>query len=80
MATLALVTAVIAAPLAGQKPQEVALLRGQIGVEPEPGSLLATPAGLTVDRLPLAAARNRSPRMLLPSIVVSPRVTVTTAS
>lgn len=42
--------------LAAQESRQVALLRGQIGVDPEPGSLLAAPARLAVSRLPLADA------------------------
>ena len=42
--------------LAAQDTRRVALLRGLTGVEPEPGSLLATPARLTVVRLPLVDA------------------------
>ncbi|MDE2793759.1 MAG: TonB-dependent receptor [Gemmatimonadota bacterium] len=72
LAALALVTSVIAAPLAAQKPQEVALLRGQTGVEPEPGSLLATPAGLTVGQLPLAAALTRLSERSRVQIAFSP--------
>ena len=44
------------AALAAQEPRQVALLRGQIGVDPEPGSLLAAPARLEVSRLLLADA------------------------
>ena len=47
------------AALAAQEPRQVALLRGQIGVDPEPGSLLATPARLTAKRLLLTDALNR---------------------
>ena len=50
------VTSLFTATLAAQDAQSVALLRGQTGVEPEPGSLLATPARLTVEQLPLADA------------------------
>ena len=45
--------------LAAQDPEPIALLRGRIGIEPEPGSLLATPARLEVVRLPLADALAR---------------------
>ena len=55
-AALALVTCLFTATLAAQDARNVALLRGQTGVEPEPGSLLATPARLTVEQLPLADA------------------------
>ena len=47
------------ATLAAQDPRQIALLRGQTGVKPEPGSLLATPARLTIVRLPLADALAR---------------------
>ena len=53
------VTSLFTATLAAQDAQSVALLRGQTGVEPEPGSLLATPARLTVEQLPLADALAR---------------------
>ena len=56
VAALALVISLFTATLAAQDPQEVALLRGQTGVDPEPGSLLATPARLTVKQLSLADA------------------------
>ena len=55
-AVLALVTSLFTATLAAQDAQNIALLRGQTGVEPEPGTLLATPARLTVEQLPLADA------------------------
>ncbi len=70
---LALVALVVAAPLAAQESQAVALLRGQTGVDPEPGSLLATPAGLTVDdQLPLAAALTRLSERSRVQIAFSP--------
>ncbi len=47
------------AALAAQEPRQLALLRGQIGVDPDPGSLLAAPARLVVSRLPLADALAR---------------------
>ena len=47
------------ATLAAQEPRQIALLRGQIGVDPAPGSLLATPARLAVSGLPLADALSR---------------------
>ena len=50
------VTCLFTATLAAQDARNVALLRGQTGVEPEPGSLLATPAHLTIEQLPLADA------------------------
>ena len=60
----ALSAAVLAAPLfvaalAAQDALEIALLRGRTGVEPEPGSLLATPARFSVAELPLADALAR---------------------
>ncbi len=45
--------------LAAQETRQLALLRGQVGVDPEPGSLLAAPARLAVSRLPLADALTR---------------------
>ena len=47
------------ATLAAQEPRQIALLRGKIGVDPAPGSLLATPSRLTVSGLPLADALSR---------------------
>lgn len=47
------------ATLAAQDPGQIALLPGRTGVDPEPGSLLATPARLTVSGLPLADALSR---------------------
>jgi len=60
------------ATLAAQDPGQVALLRGQIGVEPEPGSLLATPARLTVSGLPLADALSRLAERSRVQIAFSP--------
>ena len=60
------------APLATQQPQQVALLRGQIGVDPEPGSLLATPSRLTVSGLPLADALSRLAERSRVQIAFSP--------
>ena len=54
-----LVAALLPHGLSAQDPRQVALLRGQTGVEPEPGTLLATPARLRVERLPLADALAR---------------------
>lgn len=72
MAALALVTSVIVAPAAAQEPHEVALLRGQTGVEPDPGSLLATPARLVVEELPLADALARLSERSSVQIAFSP--------
>lgn len=58
-ARLVVFAAVLPMILAAQDPREIALLRGHIGVEPEPGSLLAAPARLTISRLPLADALTR---------------------
>ena len=58
-ARLLLFAAVLPMSLVAQDPRQIALLRGQIGVEPDPGSLLAAPARLTVSRLPLADAITR---------------------
>ncbi|MCY3809725.1 MAG: TonB-dependent receptor plug domain-containing protein [Gemmatimonadetes bacterium] len=53
---LVLVAALFPLGLAAQDPRKIALLRGQIGVEPQPGSLLAAPARLEVARSPLSDA------------------------
>ena len=42
--------------LAAQERQDVARLTGEIGIDPEPGSLLATAARLSIEQLPLAEA------------------------
>ena len=42
--------------LAAQDTQDVARLTGEIGVDPEPGSLLATAARLSVQQVPLSEA------------------------
>ena len=60
------------AALAAQEPRQVALLRGQIGVDPDPGSLLAAPARLAVSRLPLADALTRLAERSRLSIAFSP--------
>lgn len=58
-ARLVLFATVLPVGLSAQDPLQIALLRGQVGVEPEPGSLLATAARLEVVRLPLAEALAR---------------------
>ena len=60
------------AALAAQESRQVALLRGQVGVDPEPGSLLAAPARLAVSRLPLAEALTRLAERSRLSIAFSP--------
>ena len=56
IARLVLLAALLPFSLAAQDPQQITLLRGLIGVEPQPGSLLATPARLAIVRMPLADA------------------------
>ena len=56
IASLVLLAALLPFSLAAQDPQQITLLRGLIGVEPRPGSLLATPARLAIVRMPLADA------------------------
>ena len=58
--------------LTAQDPQQVALLRGRIGVDPEPGSLLAAPARLTVSGLPLSDALARLAERSRVQIAFSP--------
>ena len=60
------------ATLAAQDPEQIALLRGRIGVEPAPGSLLATPARLTVSGLPLSEALSRLAERSRVQIAFSP--------
>lgn len=45
--------------LAAQEGQEVGGLRGRTGIDPEPGTLLATAARLSIERVPLADALSR---------------------
>ncbi len=47
------------AALAAQDPRQAVLLKGRVGVDPAPGSLLATPARLTASGLPLSEALAR---------------------
>ncbi|MDE2761607.1 MAG: TonB-dependent receptor plug domain-containing protein [Gemmatimonadota bacterium] len=72
MRYLLLAVLLLPATLAAQDPGQVALLRGQIGVEPERGSLLATPARLTVSGLPLADALSRLAERSRVQIAFSP--------
>ena len=58
--------------LAAQEDQEVARLTGEIGVDPEPGSLLATTARLSVEQLPLAEALVRLAELSRVQIAFSP--------
>ena len=58
-ACLALFAALLPAALAAQNIPQVALLRGQTGVDPAPNSLLATPSGLTATQLLLSDALAR---------------------
>ena len=60
------------ATLAAQDPEQIVLLRGRIGADPEPGSLLATPARLTVSGLPLAEALSRLAERSRVQIAFSP--------
>lgn len=67
-----LLGALIPLGLSAQDPEQIALLRGQTGVEPEPGSLLAEPARLKVLRLPLADALARLSERSRVQIAFSP--------
>ena len=58
--------------LAAQESQDVARLTGEVGVDPEPGSLLATTARLSIDRLPLAEALVRLAERSRVQIAFSP--------
>ena len=59
-----LVAALLAAPLPGihagtlaaQSSHDIALLTGETGIDPEPGTLLATTAGLSIEHAPLSEA------------------------
>ena len=57
--TALLFALLLPATLAAQDPGRIALLRGRVGVDPVPGSLLAAPARLAVSGLPLADALSR---------------------
>ena len=67
-----LATPLFACALSAQDAGEIALLRGRTGVEPEPGSLLATPARLSVAELPLADALARLSERSRVQIAFSP--------
>ena len=75
IATLAL----LSSPLTAQS-TELTALRGEIGVDPEPGSLLATPARLSIEQVPLAEAlvqladRSRVQVAFSPSLLPSDRI------
>ena len=56
---LVVLAALLPLGLAAQDPRQIALMRGRIGVDPEPGSLLAAPARVTVSGLPLREALSR---------------------
>ena len=56
---LVLLASLLPLGLAAQDPRRIALLTGRIGVAPEPGSLLAAPARVTVSGLPLREALSR---------------------
>ena len=45
-----LLTGAVAPPLAAQDEQMLAALRGETGIDPEPGTLLATVSGLSIER------------------------------
>lgn len=59
-------------PLAAQDSQDVARLTGEIGVDPEPGSLLATTARLSIEQVPLADALVRLAERSRVQIAFSP--------
>ena len=69
---LAWVAGVSPPGLAAQESQEVARLTGEIGVDPEPGSLLASAARLSVQQLPLAEALVRLAELSRVQIAFSP--------
>lgn len=58
--------------LTAQDTQDVARLTGEIGIDPEPGSLLATTARLSIERLPLAEALVRLAERSRVQIAFSP--------
>ncbi|MCY4399284.1 MAG: TonB-dependent receptor [Gemmatimonadetes bacterium] len=55
-----------------QSSREVAVLTGETGVDPQPGSLLAAPAGLSIRRTPLAQALTRLAEFSQIQIAFSP--------
>ena len=59
-------------PLAAQESQDVARLTGEIGVDPEPGSLLASTARLSIEQVPLAEALVRLAERSRVQIAFSP--------
>ena len=58
--------------LAAQESRDVARLTGEIGVDPEPGSLLASVARLSIEQLPLAEALVRLAELSRVQIAFSP--------
>lgn len=56
---LVVLAALLPLGLAAQDPRQIAPMRGRIGVDPEPGSLLAAPARVTISGLPLGEALSR---------------------
>ena len=61
-----------AAGLAAQDDQVLAALRGETGIDPEPGTLLATVSGLSIERAPLAEALVRLAERSQVQIAFSP--------
>ncbi|MDE2762492.1 MAG: carboxypeptidase regulatory-like domain-containing protein, partial [Gemmatimonadota bacterium] len=71
-AHIVLLAALVPLGLAAQDHRQIALLKGRVGIEPEPGSLLASPARLTVERLPLDQALARLSERTRVQIAFSP--------
>ena len=69
---LAWLAGVSPAGLAAQESRDVARLTGEIGVDPEPGSLLASVARLSIEQLPLAEALVRLAELSRVQIAFSP--------
>ena len=71
-AHIVVLAAVVPLGLAAQDLRQITLRSGRVGIEPEPGSLLASPARLTVERLPLAHALARLSERARVRIAFSP--------
>ena len=67
-----MILALAPAAISAQETQVLAALRGETGVDPDPGSLLATISGLSIDRVPLGEALVRLAERSKVQIAFSP--------
>ncbi len=68
----ALLAGLVTSTVAAQDEQVLTLLRGETGIDPEPGTLLATVSGLSIHRAPLAEALVRLAERSRVQIAFSP--------